>query len=597
MNIQVIKKKEGRVDRNNGLVITDRLRVVAYCRVSTGDEEQINSYESQKKYYKEKITKNSNWFFSGIYADEAITGTIDYKRTDFMRMIQDGLDNKYDMITTKSISRFARNTVDTLKYVRILKERNIAVFFEEENINTLEMAGELLLTILSSVAQQESENISTHVKLGLKMKKERGELVGFNNCLGYTHDAKNNRLIINEKEADIVRTIFDLYLKGYGAGGIARKLTEMKFKTPKGKDQWHEGTVSKILKNEKYKGDVLQGKTFTTDPITHKRVANMGEEDKYYISEHHEAIIEPEIFDRVQQIMKDRRGARACGRRLGNIGRKFNFSSRIRCGFCGGCYGRRSLYVNKKKTAPAWHCITTYKVGRKYCGESKIIKEKVIEDAFMDAYRLLTNNKEEVNNILNDIIKFSRENSFENEIKELNEKIVSDTSKKEKLIELMIEGAIDRETYDKKLQKYNNKIEKYEMKMRSLKAEVKNDNSIENGINKLKELLVSKSEINEFDPEIFDAIVDYAIIGGYSENGQIDPYMIRFICKSKFSLTSTDDVTKEEVINNAHLARSEFNVILDFETRQSIFMFEKDEQGHNYKKVIDKIRVRVELKK
>ncbi len=219
------------------------------------------------------------------------------------------------------------------------------------------------------------------------------------------------------------------------------------------------------------------------------------------------------------------------------------------------------------------------------------------EEAFMDAYRLLINNKDEVNNILNEIIKLSRENSFESEIKELNEKIVADTNKKEKLLELMIEGAIDRETYDNKLQKYNNKIEKNEMKMDSLKAEVKNDNSIENGINKLKQLIVSKDEINEFDPEIFDAIVDYAIIGGYAENGQIDPYMIRFICKSKFSLTSSDDVTKEEVINNAHIARSQFDVILDFENRQSIFMFEKDEDGHNYKKIIDKIRVRVELKK
>ena len=240
MNVQVIKKKEGRIDRNSGLVINSRLRVTAYCRVSTGDKEQLNSYESQKKYYKEKITSNSNWYFTEIYADEAISGTLDYKRTDFMRMIQDALDNKFDMILTKSISRFARNTVDTLKYVRILKERNIAVLFEEENINTLEMSGELLLTILSSVAQQESENVSTHVKLGLKMKKQRGELVGFNNCLGYSYDAKSNKMIINQGEADIVREIFSLYLKGYGSNGIAKKLTELQIKTPKGNKKWNE---------------------------------------------------------------------------------------------------------------------------------------------------------------------------------------------------------------------------------------------------------------------------------------------------------------------------------------------------------------------
>ena len=167
MNVKLIKKIEGRIDRNNGTILKERLRVTAYCRVSTDTEDQLNSYRSQKQYYKEKINSNSEWVFVDIYADEAISGTLANKRNDFMRMIQDAMLGKFDMIITKSISRFARNTVDTLKYVRILKEHNIAVIFEEEGINTLEMSGELLLTILSSVAQQESENISTHVKLGL----------------------------------------------------------------------------------------------------------------------------------------------------------------------------------------------------------------------------------------------------------------------------------------------------------------------------------------------------------------------------------------------------------------------------------------------
>ena len=213
MDVKIIKKVDGRVDRTTGMIITERLRVTSYSRVSTGDPEQINSYESQKKYYKEKITKNNNWQYVEMYADEAITGTLDYKRTDFMRMIQDAMNGKFDMIITKSISRFARNTVDTLKYVRMLKEHNVAVLFEEENINTLEMSGELLLTILSSVAQQESETISAHVKLGLKMKKERGELVGFNNCYGFIYDSKNNKMIVKEDEMNIVRLIFKLYLE------------------------------------------------------------------------------------------------------------------------------------------------------------------------------------------------------------------------------------------------------------------------------------------------------------------------------------------------------------------------------------------------
>lgn len=595
MNVQVIKKKEGRVDRNSGLVINSRLRVTAYCRVSTGDEEQLNSYESQKKYYKEKITSNSNWYFTEIYADEAISGTLDYKRTDFMRMIQDALDNKFDMILTKSISRFARNTVDTLKYVRILKERNIAVLFEEENINTLEMSGELLLTILSSVAQQESENVSTHVKLGLKMKKQRGELVGFNNCLGYSYDAKSNKMIINQEEADIVREIFSLYLKGYGSNGIAKKLTELQIKTPKGNKKWNENSILRILKNEKYKGDVLQGKTFTTDPITHKRVINMGEEDQYYITEHHEAIIDEETFNKVQRIIKERRGARATGRILGNVGRKFTFSSRLRCGFCGKTLGRRSLYVNKKQTKPAWLCITSFKSGKQYCPDSKVIREEIIENAFIDSYKLLCNNKNTINKLLDNIEKASKENSFESQIDKLESNKVEIEQKKQKLLDLMIEGTITQDIYNERLNQYNDKQEKIEMKIDKIKAEIKNDNGIEKGIAKFKEILKNEDIMEEFDSDVFDAIVDYVIIGGYTEDGQKDQYMIRFICKSKFRLSNTEEVTKEKIISNSHLDTSEYNVILDFVNRQSFMLFERDENGKMNKRIIDKIRVRVEM--
>ena len=595
MNVQVIKKREGRVDRNSGLVINSRLRVAAYCRVSTGDEEQLNSYESQKKYYKEKITSNSNWYFAEIYADEAISGTLDYKRTNFMRMIQDALDNKFDMILTKSISRFARNTVDTLKYVRILKERNIAVLFEEENINTLEMSGELLLTILSSVAQQESENISTHVKLGLKMKKERGELIGFNNCLGYSYDAKNKKMTINQNEADIVREIFSLYLEGYGSNGIAKKLTELQIKTPKGNQKWNENTILRILKNEKYKGDVLQGKTFTTDPITHKRVINMGEEDQYYITEHHEAIIDEEIFNKVQRIIKERRGARATGRVLGNIGRKFTFSCRLRCGFCGKTLGRRSLYVNKKQTKPAWLCLTSSKNGKQYCLDSKVIREEIIENAFIDSYKLLCNNKNFVNKLLDNIEKVSKENSCENQLNKLESNKADIEQKKQKMLDLLIDGTITQDIYNERLNKYNEKQEQIEMKIDKIKAEIKNDDGIERGISKFKEILKKEEIMEEFDSDVFDAIVDYVIIGGYTEDGQKDEYMIRFICKSKFRLSNTEEITTEKILSNSHIGTSEYKVILDFINRQRFMLFERDENGKLNKKIIDKIRVRVEM--
>lgn len=595
MEVQIIKKKEGRIDRTNGVVISSRLRVAAYCRVSTGDEEQLNSYESQKKYYKEKITSNSEWYFVGIYADEAISGTQDYKRNDFMRMIQDGMENKYDMIITKSISRFARNTVDTLRYVRILKEKNIAVLFEEENINTLDMSGELLLTILSSVAQQESENISTHVKLGLKMKKERGELVGFNNCLGYHYDVKTNSMIIKEDEADIVRLIFDLYLKGYGTNGIAKKLTEMKFKPTRGGEKWSENSILRIIKNEKYKGDVLQGKTFTIDPISHKRVRNYGEEDQYYIKNHHEPIIDRETFDRVQEIIKERRGARVVGRRYGNIGRKYTFSSRLRCAYCGEVLGRRSLYVNRRQTKPAWMCITSCKKGKNHCPDSKIIREEVIENVFVDAYNLLCNNIDEVKEFLEDMTKFVKESSLDTELKNLIEQREVNKTKINKLVDLYVENAITPEIYEERKAKYVERNAKISKKIEQYEAENTNDLNIKEGIKKLKEMISYGKIMEKFDSEVFDALVDYVIIGGHDENGQIDPYMVRFVCKSKFNLSAKDEVSKEKVLLNGDIRKTNFNVILDFINRQSIFLFEKDAYGKPKKNIIDKIRVRVEM--
>ncbi|HBC85112.1 MAG TPA: hypothetical protein DCZ30_06965 [Clostridiales bacterium] len=223
-NVKVIRKIEGRVDRKNGGVLNRLLRVTAYARVSTDDEDQRNSYQSQLSFFKAKIKDNPEWVYVDMYADEAISGTLDYKRSNFMRMIDDALAGKFDMIITKSISRFARNTVDTLKYVRMLKERNIAIFFVEENINTLEMSSEFVLTILSSVAQQESENISNHVKLGFRAKMERGELIGFNGCLGYDYNPETKSLSVNEEEKKIVEYIYNRYIQGYRSNTNCKRI-------------------------------------------------------------------------------------------------------------------------------------------------------------------------------------------------------------------------------------------------------------------------------------------------------------------------------------------------------------------------------------
>ena len=387
MEVQVIEKIQGRIDRTTGLQINRKLKVAAYARVSTDSEDQLNSFESQVKYYNEKISKNIEWSFVEVYADESISGTQDYKRSNFMRMIQDSMNGKIDLILTKSISRFARNTLDTLKYVRMLKEKNVAILFEEENINTLEMAGELLLTILSSVAQQESETISSHV----------------------------------------------------------------------------------------YKGDVLQGKTYTTDPITHKRVINMGEENQYYIKEHHTAIIEPELFDKVQQILEKRAGSRSKGKRRGNYSRKYPFSSRIYCGFCGTVLTRRNWNSKTKNETPVWHCMNFVKRGKQECPKCKAMRETVIENCFVDVYKILCSNKGDiVNKFITRINSIITENSSSKLIENIETEKEKLKSKMNKLIDLSLDNAIDRDTFLERKEKMQNQIEQLNLKQEKLVLDERN---------------------------------------------------------------------------------------------------------------------------
>lgn len=592
MQVKVIKKIDGKLDRRTGKVITDRLRVCAYCRVSTGDEEQINSYESQKKYYDEKINSNSLWVFAGIYADEAITGTLDYKRNEFMRMITDAMEGKFDVIITKSISRFARNTLDTLKYVRKLKERKIAVIFEKENINTLEMSGEFLLTILSSIAQQESESISGNVKLGLKMKKERGEIVGFKHCLGYDYDKDSHEIKIQQDEAEIVRQIFNRYCEGAGSTIIARELTEAGYIPPKGGEKWAESTIRGIIKNEKYKGDVLQGKTFTIDPITHKRMVNKGEEDKYYIENNHEAIVSAETYEKAQRILEKRSGAVETGRRKGNYSRKYTFSSRIFCGFCGSVFVRRNLYINTKHETKVWQCMNYAKKGKKFCPETKAIREKIIEDCFVEAYELLCqDNKEVINNFLNRIDGFLRENNTKSILQKLEVKKQGIENKINSLINLMIDGTIDKETFNKKKIELNKKIKKIEKDQELFKCQLDDENSFDFGVEKIRKVFDKEAkDIRVFDKDIFEALIYKVVIGDYDSNGNKDPYVIRFIVKS--GIENVKDKIESKVIENI---LNKENLILDFYSWQNYVSFEKQADGSLRKKLETKIRIKVEL--
>ena len=514
----------------------ERLRVAAYCRVSTDDEDQIKSYNSMVTHYTELIKNNKEWIFSGIYADKAITGTKVDKREEFQRLIQDCMDGKIDMIIAKSLPRFARNTLDTLKYVRMLKERNIAVYFEVEKINTLK-DGEFLMTILSSVAQQEVENTSAYVKKGLKMKMKRGELVGFQGCLGYDYDVETKSISINEEGAVVVRYIFDRYVAGAGSTMIARELNEQGHLTIRG-NPWTSSSVMGIINNEKYKGDILLGKTFTVDPISKRRLENLGEEDRYYIHDHHEPIITEEQFERAQEMRRRRNGNRKCGVTPGKrekFSRQFAFSCMVECGFCGSNLSRRRWHSSSKYKKTIWQCVKSTKEGKRFCPDSKGIPEQVIEEAFIESYRMLCNdNKDVLEEFLKRTEKALGENSIEDQLHKLKKSIDKVSLKRKKLLDNYLKGIIEQDIYEETDVELKTELTNTRAKLEYLQQQSDEKSSLQRRLSDFKKALSHNEVLEEFDRGIFESIVEKVIVGGLDEDGNKDSYKITFIYKTGF---------------------------------------------------------------
>ena len=355
-----------------------KLRVAAYCRVSTDSDEQAGSYETQVNHYKEYIGRNSEWELAGIYTDDGISGTNTKKREGFNEMIDDCMAGKIDMVITKSISRFARNTIDCLKYVRQLKEKNIAIIFEKENINTLEASGELLLTIMASLAQQESASLSQNVKLGLQFRYQEGKVqVNHEHFLGYTKDEDGN-LIIDEDEAKIVRRIFREYLEGASFRDIAEGLERDKIKTGGKRYKWHLSTVKGILRNEKYMGDALLQKTITTDFIEKIRIKNDGTVPQYYVKDSQEAIIPRDVYMQVQEEMVRRTNMTSGieGKKKRVYSSKYALSSICTCTKCGDVY-RRIAWNNRGKHSIVWRCCTRVENGPTVCDAPTVTEEEL----------------------------------------------------------------------------------------------------------------------------------------------------------------------------------------------------------------------------
>lgn len=369
-------------------------RVVAYCRVSTKQEEQLNSYDTQVNHYTEKIRSEPKWKFAGIFADKGITGTSVKNRDEFNKMIRYCKRGKVDMIITKSISRFARNTLDCLKYTRLLKELGVDVYFEEQGIHSINPGAEFYITIYGSIAQSESENISANVKFGKAQSAKEGKAAfHYKNTLGYKKGKDGKPEIIPE-DAETIKMIYEMFLNGYSMIQISQYLEDKGISSPTGKQKWSVATVQSILRNEKYAGDIITNKTYTEDCLSKKVKINNGERCKYYIENHHPAIIDKTTFARVQEELARRNSkARVSLKRTkterGKYSGKYALSEKLICGECNTPY-RRCTWIRNGEKRIVWRCIKRIELGKRYC-HSSTIDENCIHQAIMNAVQRVAN--------------------------------------------------------------------------------------------------------------------------------------------------------------------------------------------------------------
>ena len=384
------------------------IKVAAYCRVSTEQDEQANSYDAQIEHYTAEIAKHSDWLNAGIYADKGITGTMAKKRPEFLKMIRKCRQKKIDLILVKSISRFSRNTVDCLEYIRELKALGIGVIFEKENINTLTETSEAMITIMGYFAQAESESISKNVTWGVRHAFSEGKVTFTHDIYGYKKEynpetKRQDKISIVEDEATVIREIFGRYYAGDSLTGICTYLNNNQIVPPgKKKDRWYPSTLQTILRNEKYKGDVLTQKTFCSDLLSHKREKNNGQLAQHYLENHHEAIIDRELFDKVQAEYARRNAKKVIKtdgtqetQKKGRYNSKYALTDILVCGHCGAPY-RRCVWTHHGSRKVVWRCTTRMDYGKEKCNDSFTIEEEGLHQAILKAISNLSSRKEEL---------------------------------------------------------------------------------------------------------------------------------------------------------------------------------------------------------
>ena len=487
-------------------------RVAAYARVSTDSDEQFTSYEAQIDYYTQYIKKRDDWEFVAVYTDEGISGCNTKHREGFNRMVQDALDGKIDLIVTKSVSRFARNTVDSLTTVRKLKDAGVEVYFEKENIYTFDSKGELLITIMSSLAQEESRSISENVTWGQRKRFADGKVsMPYKHFLGYDK-GENGQPVVNEKEAEIVRLIYKLFLQGKTASGICKQLDGMEIPTPSGKKSWSQSTVTSILTNEKYKGDALLQKKFTTDFLTKKQKVNEGEVPQYYVENSHPAIIDPLEFDMVQAEMSRRQ----------KLGRTYSgasiFSSKVVCGDCGGFYGQKIWHSNDPYRKVTWRCNRKFK-GKTVC-ETPSLDADAIKTGFMKAYNRLMGNREELLascEVMREAVSDCTALNVEIDALNTEIKVVA-----EMVDQCVKENAVKKQSQEAYARKYNALVKRYDKAAARLNDATAERNSRAARDRELRIFISELTEkplvLEEWDEELWVSILETATV---QRNGHI----------------------------------------------------------------------------
>ena len=481
-------------------------RTAGYARVSTDSEEQQTSYEAQVDYYTNYIKSRDDWEFVEVYTDEGISATNTKHREGFKRMIADALAGKIDLIVTKSVSRFARNTVDSLTTVRQLKEKGIEIFFEKENIWTLDSKGELLITIMSSLAQEESRSISENCTWGQRKRFADGKVtVPFNRFLGYDRGEDGN-LVVNPEQAGTVRRIYSMFLQGMTPFGIASKLTADGILSPGGKERWNAGAVRSILKNEKYRGDALLQKSYTVDFLTKKKKPNDGEIPQYYVEGNHEAIIAPDVFEAVQRELERRSNGR--NRHSG----VHLFSGKIKCGQCGSWYGSKVWHSTDKYRQVIWQC------NHKFDNDERCTTPHFTDDEikayFVSAVNKLLPEKHRIIKAF-DTIKSTVFDTSDLDAEEtaLEQEMVVVSDLMQKSIFENAHIALDQTKYQKRYDALTERYDKAKTRLEEVAAAISDKTTRQATIEDfLLELRSLDGLVTEFDPMLWVSLVDFVTV-------------------------------------------------------------------------------------